>query len=151
MTKRNVWLLIVSLFIGPAVGALTFLTLVTLIDGGTAQSNAQAQAFTNDYWPLVLMFAYVVGFIPAGVSAVIMILITRFLPARWQRLLGGTAIGAAVSALSIGIFIFADSANSVDDFAFLGIAALTGGVAALFCIALIELFHPLPKPIAPAS
>ncbi len=151
MIKRNIWLLVVSLFIGPAIGAVTFLTLVNIIDGGSASSNASAQAFTDDYWPLVLMFAYVVGWLPAGISAIIMMLVTRFLPTRWLRLITGTVIGAIVSAAYIGLFIFADHTNSMDDFAILGIAALTGGVSALFCIALIELFHPLPKPPVPAS
>lgn len=146
MTKRNVWLILVSLFIGPAVGALTFLVFVTLTDSASGASSAHSERFVSDYWPLVLMFAYVVGFIPAALSATIMIVVTRYLPTIWHRLAAGTAIGAVVCAISIGIFIFTDDTSSVDDIIILGGAALTGAISALACVALIELFHPLPVP-----
>jgi hypothetical protein len=146
MTKRNVWMLLVAIFVAPAVAALVFLVLVGLTDSTTPEGNARAAAFTADYWPLVLMFSYVIGFIPGVVSTTILILVTRFLPALWHRLVAGPAIAALVCAIAVGLFLFSDSIASVDDWAIVGVFALTGAAAALFTVALIELFHPLPKP-----
>ena len=149
---RNVWLLVVSLFLGPAIGGLVFFAFATITDGIIAHSSGQsASRFLDENWPIILIAAYTLGAIPAGVSAVIMMIVARLLPRLWQRLVAGPVIGALVSAAAIGVFIFADDVNSVDDFIIISGVALTGAVSAFFCVGLIELWHPLPKPAARAA
>ncbi len=146
---RNIWLLVVSLFLGPAIGGLVFFAFATVTDGiVTHAAGRSAASFLGENWPIILVAAYVLGSIPAGISAVITIVSSRFLQYRWQRLVVGTAIGGLVSAITIGVFIFADETNSVDDFIIIGGVALTGAVSAFCCVGLVELWHPLPKPRA---
>ncbi len=150
--SRNIWLLVVSLFLGPAIGGLVFFAFAAVTDGFIAHSASQsATGFLGENWPIILVAAYVLGAIPAGMSAVVMMIVGRFLPHRWQRLLASPVVGAIVSAAAIGFFIFADDTNSVDDFIIIGGVALTGAVSAFFCVGLIELWHPLPKPTARAA
>ena len=149
---RNIWLLVVSIFIGPLIGGLVFFTFATVTDGIIVHSaGGSASSFLGDNWPIILIGAYTLGVIPAGVSAVIMMIVGRFLPQRWQRLVVGPVIGAVVSAAAIGVFLFADDVNSVDDFIIISGVALTGAVSAFLCVALIELWHPLPKPPVTAT
>jgi hypothetical protein len=149
---RNIWLLVVSLFLGPAIGGAVFFAFATITDGIIVHSaGGSASNFLGDNWPIILIAAYTLGVIPAGVSAIIMMIVVRWLPQRWQRLVAGPVIGALVSAAGIGIFIFADDVNSIDDFVIISGVALTGAVSGFLCIGLIELWHPLPKPPVAAA
>lgn len=149
MSARNVWLILVSIFVAPAIGGLVFFTFAALTDTVILSPHGQPTSFVNDYWPIILVAAYVLGVIPAFVTALIMIFVGRLFPHAWQRLLAGTLVGALVSAIGIGFFIFSDNVGSVDDVIIIGGVALTGAVSAFCSLGLIELWHPLkPKPPA---
>ncbi len=149
---RNIWLFVVSLFIGPAIGAPVFFAFAAVTDGIIVHSAGQsASSFLGDNWPIILVAAYTLGAIPAVVSSVIIMLVSRFLPQLWQRLAAGPVIGAVVSAAIIGLFLFSDDVSSVDDVIIISGVALTGAVSAFCCVGLIELWHPLPKRPAPVA
>ncbi|KQW79324.1 hypothetical protein ASC89_13625 [Devosia sp. Root413D1] len=149
---RNIWLFVVSLFIGPAIGALVFFAFAAITDGIIVHAAGQsASNFLGENWPIILIAAYTLGAIPAAISSVIIMLVSRFLPQLWQRLVAGPVIGALVSAAVIGLFLFSDDVSSVDDVIIISGVALTGAVSAFCCVGLIELWHPLPKRSAPVT
>jgi hypothetical protein len=152
VTPRNVWLVITSLAVGPAFGGLTFLVAAGVTDAMVSPGPRPATvAGIDDYWPIILIGAYVLGAIPGIVSAAIMIVVTRWLPLLWQRLVAAPLIGAVVSLLGLSFLLFMDNHGSVDDLMIAGVFMLSGAVAGLACIAIIELFHPLPPPAKVAA
>ena len=149
MTARNIWLVLTAIFIGPLIGAAVFIAFAFVTDGMTAKTTAPpATNFFTDYWPIIFTAAYVLGFIPAVLSAIIVAIIAPRFGHLWQRLITAGIVGGAISAIGIGLFIFADDAGSVDDVIIISGVALTGAVSAVLCLLLVEFFHPLPKPPA---
>jgi hypothetical protein len=147
---RNIWLLVVSLFIGPAIGGLVFFAFAAIADGIIVESaGGSASGFLGENWPIILTAAYALGVVPAAVSAVVMMVVGPLLPMRWQRLVAALLVGALVSAATIGFFLFSDDVNSVDDITIISLVAATGAISAFCCFGLIELWHPLPR--RPAS
>jgi len=147
MTRRNIWLIITSLAVGPAFGGLTFITLAGITDAmASPNPRPPTVAGIDDYWPIILTGAYVLGAIPGIVSALILIFVTRWLPLLWQRLVVAPLIGAAISLLGLSFLLFMDNQASVDDLMIAGVILLSGAVAGIACLAIVELFHPLPNP-----
>lgn len=143
---RNIWLLVVSLVIGPAIGGTVFFAFASITDAVIVHSGGgSAGEFLGNNWPIILIAAYTLGMVPAFVSAILMITVMRWLPQRWQRLTAAPIVGALVSAAAIGVFLFADDVNSVDDISIISGVALTGAISALCCVGLVELWQPLPK------
>ena len=75
-----------------------------------------------------------------------MIFVTRWLPQLWQRLAAAALIGAVISLLGLSFLLFSDSHASVDDLMIAGVIMLSGAVAGIASLAIVELFHPLPVP-----
>ena len=147
MTRRNIWLIITSLAVGPAFGGLTFIVLAGITDAmASPNPRPPTVAGIDDYWPIVLTGAYVLGAIPGIISAAIMIFVTRWLPLLWQRLVAAPLIGAVVSLLGLSFLLFMDNQGSVDDLMIGLVIMASGAVAGIACLALVELFHPLPVP-----
>jgi len=145
MTPRTVWTILTSLAIGPAFGGLTFIVFAGITDAMTAQGpRPTTVAGVDDYWPIILIGAYVLGAIPAVLSASLMIYVTRWLPALWQRLIAAPVIGALVSLTLLAFLVFTDPEGAVDDLMIASAIMLSGAVAGLASIAIVELLHPLP-------
>jgi hypothetical protein len=147
MSRRNVWLVITSLAVGPAFGGLTFIVLAGITDALASPNPRPATVFgIDDYWPIILTGAYVLGAIPGMVSAAIMIFVTRWLPRLWQRLVVAPLIGAVISLAGLSFLLFMDNQGSVDDLMIGLVIMASGAVAGFACLAIVELFHPLPVP-----
>ena len=153
MTPRNTWTMITALAVGPAVGGLTFIVLAGVTDAlFVDRPRGPTVAGFEDYWPMILIGAYVLGAIPAILSAGLVIYVTRWLPAPWQRLLAASAIGGVVSCACLTVLLL--GTGGVVSLYGLMIAAVifaSGAVAAAISLATVEIFHPLPAPAgAPA-
>jgi hypothetical protein len=147
MTRRTVWLIITSLVVGPAFGGLTFIVLAGITDAMASPNPRPATVSgIDDYWPIILTGAYVLGAIPGMVGAAIMIFVTRWLPHLWQRLVAAPFIGAVVSLIGLSFLLFMDNQGSVDDLMIGLVIMASGAVAGIACLAIVELFHPLPVP-----
>ena len=86
MTRRDVWLGLVSVFVGPLIGGLTLIVAVSVI-AVIMPGNPMTATLTIGHWAGILAAGYVVGLVPGLVFAVIMAVLSRHLPRRWQRLL----------------------------------------------------------------
>lgn len=143
---RNVWLILTFTFFGPLVGACAFLLVALVMDpilSTPATSGADRLIST---WPFILSMGYALGLVPGFVSAIIQIIATNWLPTRGRRLIAGAIIGAVVSTVLIGAFMLLSEMGSPADIWILLLVTIPGAVAALVSLALVELFHPLPRP-----
>lgn len=148
MTRRSVWTILSAVVLGPAFGGLTFMVLIAITDAMAPQPPNPATVFgVDDYWPIILAGAYVLGAVPGILSAIAMIVLTRWLPTTWQRFLVAPAVGGAISALCLSFLLLGEGIfSSLYSLMVLGVIAASGAVAALACLAIVELFHPLPAP-----
>jgi len=146
MMARNIWLILTFTFFGPLVGALVELLLALAVDPILSGPDTSGTERLLSSWPFILSMGYALGLAPAFVAAIIQIIATRWLPSRAGRLIAATLIGAVTSTVLIGAFMLASEMGSPADLWFLLLVAVPGGVAALLSLALVELFHPLPRP-----
>jgi hypothetical protein len=144
MIRRTVWLVITSLVLGPAIGGLTFMVAAGITDTTIAQPHGANFQSAVDYWPLILSASYALGAAPALLAATVMAIATRWLPRVWHRLLVAPFVGALVSMACLAVLLFSDAGNSVDDWVVIGVIGLSGAVAGVACLAIVELFHPWP-------
>lgn len=146
MTPRSLWTIIVALAIGPAFGGLTFLGLAALTDAlFVDRPRGPTVAGFEDYWPMILVGAYVLGAIPAVLSAGLMIYVTRWLSVWWQRLLAASAIGGVITCACLSLVLL--GYGGIASFYGLMIATVifaSGAVAGAVSLAIVERFHPLP-------
>ncbi len=143
MSRRDLWLGLVSVFVGPLIGGVTFIAAAIAIDAmvyGEGTPNFMAQ-----HWPIILTAGYVFGTIPGLVFAVIIAVLSRRIAALRQRLLVAAIVGAVVSVGLLSLVLFGGSLSGLDPVvaAALGI---TGAVAGVISLGLVEFFHPLPAP-----
>jgi hypothetical protein len=148
MTPRSVWMIVSAVALGPAFGGLTFMVLTAITDAMGPQPPNPAVVFgIDDYWPIILVASYVLGAVPGMLSAAAMILLTRWLPTLWQRLLVAPVVGGAISAVCLSFLLLGEGIfGSLYGLMVLGVIAASGAVAALACLAIVELFHPHPAP-----
>lgn len=147
MTRRTVWLVITSLVVGPALGGPTFLVAATLTDAAATPANSRPIILILlDYWPMVVTGSYLLGVVPALLSAIGMAVATRWLPAIWQRLLVAPVIGALISVAILNVMLLGGGHGTIDDLMITGVLAASGAIAGFACLAIVELFHPLPVP-----
>lgn len=147
MTRRDVWLIITSLGVGPGVGALAFMLAVILTDATaspTRPNMPNGLAFVTDYWPAILTAGYVLGAVPGLASAVIMSLLTRVLPRRGHRLMVAPLVGAVVSVAILSFALFGQRGPTLGDLMLIVSVLFAGAIAAFICLALVECFHPWP-------
>ena len=153
MTPRSVWMIVSAVALGPAFGGLTFMVLTAIVDAMAPQPPNPAVVFgIDDYWPIILVASYVLGAIPGMLSAATMIVLTRWLPALWSRLLVAPLVGAVISAVCLSFLLLGEGVfGSLYGLMVLGVIAASGAVAAVACLAIVELFHPLPEPAKAAA
>lgn len=144
MTRRDVWLCLVSVFIGPLIGGLTLIVAVSVIDV-MIPGNPMTNSLTVEHWPAILGIGYVFGTVPGLVFALIMAVLSRRLPALGQRLLVAVIVGAAVSVGLLTLVVFGQSLAGLD-LVVLASLGTTGAVAGLVSLGIVELFQPLPAP-----
>jgi hypothetical protein len=149
MTKRNMWLIITSLTIGPAFGGLTFIVLAGVTDAlFVDRPRGPTVAGLEDYWPMVLIGAYVLGAIPAVTAAGLTIYLTRRVQAFWQRLLVASAIGGAISCAALSFLLLGyGGIASFYGLMIAGVIFASGAVAGAASLSIVELFHPLPAKV----
>jgi hypothetical protein len=144
MTRRDVWLGLVSVFVGPLIGGLTLIAAVSVI-AVMMPGNPMTATLTVGHWPGILAAGYVVGAIPGLVFAVTMAILSRHLLRRWQRLLVAAILGAVVSAGLLALVVFGRSLAGLD-LVVLALLGATGAMAGLISLGIVELFQPLTAP-----
>lgn len=149
MTRRDVWLGLVSIFIGPLIGGLSLIAAVSVI-AVMMPGNPVTATLTVGHWPGIVAAGYVVGAIPGLVFAVIMAVLSRRLPRRWQRLLVAVIVGATVTAGLLAPLVFGRSLAGLDPVV-LALLGAIGAMAGLVSLAIVELFQPLPAPARDAD
>ena len=143
MGRRNVWLVLVSVFVGPLVGALTFMAVTSAMDAFVYGGGEAAYGFLRENWPVVLMAGYVFGAIPGLVFAVVMIILARHIPRTGQRLVAAAIVGAVASVTMLSTVLFGGSLGGMDWIMLIALS-LTGAAAGTVSLALVEWLHPLP-------
>lgn len=136
------WLAIVSVFVGPLIGSLTFIAAGSAIDAVAYAGNASTPSVFLENWPIVLTTGYVFGAVPWLLFAIAMAILSRRLPALRGRLLAAAIVGVMASMAIMGLAL-AGSGTGVD-WVVLAAVAFTGAVAGMISLALVEWFHPLP-------
>lgn len=147
MTRRDIWLVVTSLALGPALGALGFMLAVIVTDATASPTRPNMPgglAFVVDYWPVILSAGYILGAIPGLASAVIMSLLTRALPRRAHRLIAAPLVGAVVSIAILSFVLFGGRGPTLGDLMMIVSVLFAGAVAGFGCLAVIERFHPWP-------
>ena len=142
MTRRDVWLAIVSVFVGPLIGSLTFIAAASVIDAVAYAGNASTPSVFLENWPIVLSTGYVFGAVPWLLFAIAMAILSRRLRTLRGRFLAAALVGPVAS---VAILAFALASSSpVVDWVVLASVVFTGTVAGVVSLALVEWFHPLP-------
>lgn len=141
MTRRNILLLLLSLFVGPGIGGVVFLLLAGFVDAIVGESGT---AFMGSFWPIVLFAAYVLGAVPGLLSGIAMIVLSNVVPNRFGRLATATLVGAVISPACIATILFADMSRAANSSTMLIVIAIVGAVSALACNSIVEARHPLP-------
>ena len=147
MTKRNVWLLIMSVVIGPLIASVAFMIGTTLFDWLFAGSGPGAFKFLVDYWPIILTAGYTFGFLPAIVLTVVMAFLSSRIASVRTRLWVATLVGAVASLAIIGFFVVGGLTGIADGVYILIAVFVVGAVAGFVSMAVIEWLHPLPAAV----
>lgn len=142
MTRRDVWLAIVSVFVGPLIGSLTFIVTASAIDAVAYAGDAPAPSVFLETWPFILSTGYVFGAVPWLLFAIIMAILSRRLSLR-GRFSAAAVVGVMASVTILG-FTLLGSPRPAVDWVVLASVAFTGAMAGVVSLALVELFHPLP-------
>jgi len=142
MTRRDVWLAIVSVFVGPLIGSLTFIATASVIDAVVYAGNVPAPSVFLENWPFILSTGYVFGAVPWLLFAIIMAVLSRRLPLR-GRFSAAVLVGVMASVTILGFALSGGSRPAVD-WMVLASVAFTGAMAGVASLALVEWFHPLP-------
>ncbi|MDB5528810.1 MAG: hypothetical protein JWR51_1913 [Devosia sp.] len=151
MTQRNVWLVVMSVAVGPLIGSLAFMAGMTLYDWLSQAGGPGAVRFVLDYWPIMLTGGYVLGFIPALIFAIAMANLSSRISSRRTRLAIAALLGAVISLVIVGFFTVGGFGGMTASVLVLMAVAVTGAVAGLVCMAVIEWLHPLHKPAPTAA
>ena len=143
MTRRDVWLAIISVFVGPLIGSLTFIATASAIDAVVYAANAPVSNLLLENWPIVLSSGYVLGAAPGLLFAITMAILSRRLPTLRGRFSAAGIVGAVTSIAILSFALFGGFRSSID-WVVLASVAFTGAVTGVFSLALLEWFHPLP-------
>jgi hypothetical protein len=143
MTRRDVWLAIVSVFVGPLIGSLTFIATASAIDAMAYAGNAPVPSVFLENWPFVLSTGYVFGAVPWLLFAITMAILSRHLPTLRGRFSAAALVGVMASGAILG-FVLSGGSRPTVDWVVLASVAFTGAMAGVVSLALVEWFHPLP-------
>jgi MFS family permease len=138
--RRNTMLLL-SVFVGPGIGSVTFLVLNALAGAALGKSGAASMVSCG---PLVLIGGYMLGVVPGLLSGIAMIVISTLVPTRAGRLLASVVVGAVLSVGCIMAMLFHTVGVAFAEPILLAVIAIAGGLSTLACIAIVEARHPLP-------
>ena len=128
---------LLTLFVGPALGALTFLLGSTVADW---PDNPSRLSDLFEDAPLILLFGYGMGLFPAFVGAVAMGAFSYRYQSLRSQILAAIPLGAAAGWFGMTLFVFSFGANKYFNAQFQLISALAGAVALLFCTAIFAWF-----------
>jgi hypothetical protein len=141
MTRRDVVLALVSVFVGPLVGGLTFIAAASALDA-MSRSGSTSPNYLLEYWPAVLGTGYVFGTIPGFIFAVIMAVLWRRLPLLVQRLPVAGLVGAFVSVALLSLVVFGESLRGLDLVVMAALGA-SGAMAGIASLVIVELLQPV--------
>ena len=144
MTRRDWWLIGVSVVFGPLFGGLAFILLTGVIDQVLYGASAGANTFLLDHWPIIMSAAWAFGFVPALIFALAMNFLSRRVPRRSTRLLIAPLIGAIASPAVIALVLTPSFFGPGGDWIFFCGIAVVGAISGFLCLAYIEWRHPLP-------
>ncbi len=139
---RDVQRVLLSVLLGPLVGCVSFLTTAVLYEFWVLQS---ARTLLGEFdiflaWPPLLLFAYVLGSIPALLSGIAGSIIAHHTPRRGRRIAYSAVAGAIASAGTLWVLILNGEASVVPPHVFVSVVGISGATASLLCTLLIERF-----------
>lgn len=128
---------LLTLFVGPALGALTFLLGGALADW---QDNPDRWPDVFEDAPLVLLFGYGMGLFPALVGAIAMGVFSHRYQNLRAQILAAIPLGAAAGWFGMTLFVSSFGANKYFNMELQLISTIAGAVALLGCTALFAWF-----------
>ena len=146
MTKRNVWLFVMAVVVGPLIGSVALIGGMTLYDWVFEGGGPGALDFFVGYWPFLLSVGYTLGGIPAAIFAIAMANLSPRIASKRTRLGVAALIGGVTSLVIVGFFTVGGFGGPADSIVILVAIGLTGALSAFVCMAAIERLHPLPDP-----
>ena len=146
MTRRNVWLFVLAVVVGPLIGSVALMAGMTLYDLVFEGGGPGALDFFVAYWPFLLTVGYTLGCIPAAIFAVVMANLSGRIASHNGRLAVAALVGGVTSLVIVGFFAVGGFDGLTASIAILAAVAVTGALTGLVCMAIIERLHPLPKP-----
>ncbi|UXN73741.1 hypothetical protein N8D56_23980 [Devosia sp. A8/3-2] len=134
---------LLTLFVGPAPGALTFLLGGALADW---QDNPDRWPDVFEDAPPVLLFGYGMGLFPAPVGAIAMGVFSHRYQNLRAQILAAIPLGAAAGWFGMTLFVSSFGANKYFNMELQLISTIAGAVALLGCTALFcPVRHPAPQ------
>jgi hypothetical protein len=103
MKRRDVLLLLTSVFLGPLIASIVF-TIVAAVAGGLVFGPRDAMVLIQ-LTPLVVMAGYLFGAIPALIGSIVVAISSRRLTAYKSRLLLGASVGLLASVPLVALFL----------------------------------------------
>ena len=128
---------LLTLFVGPALGALTFLLAGALADW---HDNPSRMPDLFEDAPLVLLFGYVLGPFPALVGAVVMGVFSHRYHNLRAQMLAAIPLGAAAGWFGMTLFVSSFGANKYFNTELQLVSAIAGAIALLGCTAIFAWF-----------
>jgi hypothetical protein len=103
MKRRDVLLLLTSVFLGPLIASIVF-TIVAAIAGGLVFGPRDAMVLIQ-LMPVVVVAGYFFGAIPALIGSLVVAISSRRLTAYRSRLLLGASVGLLASLPLVALFL----------------------------------------------
>lgn len=128
---------LLTLFVGPALGALTFLLGSVAADW---PDNPSRMPDLFEDAPLILLFGYGMGLFPALVGAIVMGVFSHRYQNLRAQILAAIPLGAAAGWFGVTLFVSSFGANKYFNTQFQLISAFAGAVALLGCTAIFAWF-----------
>jgi hypothetical protein len=128
---------LLTLFVGPALGALTFLLGSTAADW---PDNPSRMPDLFEDAPLILVWGYALGLFPALVGAIVMGVFSRRYQNLRAQILAAIPLGAAAGWFGMTLFVSSFGANKYFNMELQLISTIAGAVALLGCTTLFAWF-----------
>jgi hypothetical protein len=128
---------LLTLFVGPAVGAVVFLLAGALTDW---HDNPSRMPDLFEDAPLILLFGYGLGLFPALVGAVVMGVFSHRYHNLRAQLLAAIPLGAAAGWFGMTLFVSSFGANKYFNTELQLVSVIAGAIALLGCTAIFAWF-----------